>query len=194
MTPAARKMLAWELLEHGAGPAMLGRLHRLGDVCTVMPGGSRVCGADATAISGSLAQTNPRAISRANMLATNYPIPGGIPGIRVVATPQTPSVLSVLAQAQAVYNQNPAGLTQNQWSLLQSAGIIPNTLPYSSAAQLPSSQSAAATAAVAPASTDIMLGTFDLTQFVESVPWWGWALGAGGVFFLLSNSKKGGRR
>jgi hypothetical protein len=98
-----------------------------------------------------------------------------------------------LAQAQAVYNSNPAALTQNQWALLQSAGIIPSTLPYTSASSLPTSQSTAAAAATAPASTDIMLGTFDLTQFVESVPWWGWALGAGGVL-LLWNSGKRGRR
>lgn len=206
MTPTARKMLAWELIEHGA-PAMLGRFRGLGDVCVVTAGGSRVCSADATATSGSLAQTNPNAVSRAARWSANMQIPsffqnGGIsnglyinPGIPLPggSAQPMPSVTGVLAQAQAIYNQNPAALTQNQWALLQSAGIIPSTLPYSSASSLPAAQSAAAAAATTPATTDIMLGTFDLTQFVESVPWWGWALGAGGVFLLWRGGGKGRR-
>jgi len=195
LTPTQNKMLAWEMFEHGVAPAVLGRRRRLGDVCVVTAGGSRVCSADATSIQGSLANTN---------LNLNPGIPMNIPsffqhgGFSAVSTllPQggVPTVASALALAQAIYNSNPANLTQNQWALLQSAGVIPSTLPYSSAAQLPASQSTAATAAATPATTDIMLGTFDLTQFVASIPWWGYALGAGGLLFLFSGSQKRGRR
>ena len=199
LTPSAKKMLTWELLERGV-PVFLGRSRkRLGDVCVVTAGGSRVCGADATAISGSLAQTNPNAVTGATMFATTYPSyfqNGGIQSLRINpgSGPAVPSVTSLLAQAQAVYNSNPAALTQNQWALLQSAGIIPSTLPYSSASQLPNSQTAALAAVPTATTGDIMLGSFDLTAFVGSVPWWGWALGAGGLLFAFSGPQKRGRR
>jgi hypothetical protein len=181
LTPTQNKVLAWELIEHGA-PAFLGRpRRRLGDVCTVVAGGSRVCSADATATSGSLMQAHPNLVNR--VTSGQYSQGGN-------------SIGNALALAQAVYNSNPAALTQNQWSLLQSAGIIASTLPFSSASQLPASQATAATAAVpTTASTDIMLGTFDLTAFVEGIPWWGWAIGAGGVLLLMRGSgQKRGRR
>jgi len=191
LTPTQNKLLAWEIVRQSA-PAMLGRFRGLGDVCVVTQGGSRVCSADATATSGSLAQTNPRAVTRANrMVNTGIPLQVSTSGpLRM----QVPTVANTLATAQSVYNSNPAALTQNQWALLQSAGVIPSTMPFTSASSLPASQSTAAAAATTTtASTDIMLGGFDLTQFVESVPWWGWALGAGGAFYLMTRGGKGRR-
>jgi hypothetical protein len=184
MTPSAKKVLAWELLEHGT-PLFLGRHHRrrLGDVCVVMPGGSRVCGADATSIAGSVAQP---AEGRAAM--------GGQATFTTQSGGLSPTVSAVLSQAQYIYNSNPALLSQNQWALLQSAGIIPNTLSWTSASQLPNAQVAAIAALPTAAGADIMLGNFDLTAFVASVPWWGWALGAGGLVFLFAGKQKKGRR
>jgi hypothetical protein len=214
MTPAAKKMLAWELLEHGT-PLFLGRTRRrLGDVCAVTAGGSRVCSADATATQGSLAnmlqacpmlavpacppgQYHPLGPAPCNTpSATCLPAGGRYPSFFQgggIAAVGVPTVAQLLAQAQAVYNQNPANLTANQWALLQSAGIIPSTLPFTSASQLPGAQ-AAAVAAIPTTGSDIMLGSFDLTQFVGSVPWWGWALGAGGLLFLFHGQQKRGRR
>lgn len=192
MTPTAKKVLAWELLEHGTPLFLAGRrrFRGLGDVCVVMPGGSRVCGADATSISGSLAQQQQTG-------TVVHPAEGraamGGQSTFTTHAPMNPAVSSALAQAQWIYNANPANLTQNQWALLQSAGLIPNTLPWTSASQLPNAQ-VAAIAALPTATADLMLGSFDLTAFMASVPWWGWALGAGGLVFLFAGKQKKGRR
>lgn len=213
LTPAAKKMLAWELLEHGA-PMFLGRTRkRLGDVCVVTAGGSRVCSADATSVQGSLANMMQSCSDvafppcPAGQYRPSGPAPCYTPSATCLPMPKVgptsigvqnaiaaaPTVQQLFQQALTVYNSNPAALTQNQWALLQSGGIIPSTLPYSSASQLPNSQTTAL-AAVPTTPGDIMLGTFDLTAFVGSVPWWGWALGAGGLLFAFSSQQKRGRR
>jgi len=57
-----------------------------------------------------------------------------------VTTPATNPASSISATSLAsilqIYNTNPAALTAAQWATLQQAGIIPSTLPYSSAGLL----------------------------------------------------------
>jgi hypothetical protein len=39
-------------------------------------------------------------------------------------------------------------------------------------------------------STDMVVGGFDVTQVASSIPWWGWALGAGAVALMLSRGRR----
>ena len=57
-----------------------------------------------------------------------------------------------LAQLIQIYNTNPTALSPAQWSQLQQAGIIPSTLPYSSASlvQTTSAPTVAASSVVDP--------------------------------------------
>ena len=121
------------------------------------------------------------------------------------STPQNPTGVS-LATAQALLQSNPSLLTSAQWQQLQQAGLVANTVPYSSASQVPSTSSAidpatgvpyatelataqAGTAAAAPTTgTDIgtMLGTT-----YAGLPLYLWLLiGGGGAYFM---SQKRGR-
>jgi len=187
----ARSVLAAELIEHGLVWPALGRWQRfrglgrsLGDVCTVLQGGSRVC-------SPGTPQPLPGWVANAGLA----PNPGSLwpPGSGWTPRyrPASPGLTQnqALAQAMSVYNTNPQNLTANQWALLQSAGVIPSTLPYSSAGQL-------ATAAAAPtvAATTTTTDGGGILDFLGSIPWWGYAIAAGGAIFLMSGSGKRGRR
>jgi hypothetical protein len=189
----ARSVLAAELIEHGLVWPALGRWTRFrgfGDVCTVLQGGSRVC-------SSGTPQQLPNWVQNAGL----QPVVGWTPPIQPNTGTGTPgqgwspryrplspgiSQNVALAQAMSVYNTNPGNLSANQWALLQSAGVIPSTLPYSSAGQL--ATAAAAPVAVTTTTTD------GISDFLSSIPWWGYAIAGVGAFFLLSGSGKGGRR
>jgi hypothetical protein len=196
----ARSVLAAELLEHGVVWPALGRWTRfrgMGDVCTVLQGGSRVCSSGTPQQLPNWVQNaglqNPIATSgwtppiQANT-GTGTPGQGWSPRYR----PSSPGISQnvALAQAMSVYNTNPGNLSANQWAQLQAAGVIPSTLPYSSAGQL-ATAAAAPAAATTTAPTD--LGT-QISDFLGSIPWWGYAIAGVGAFFLLSGSGKGGRR
>jgi hypothetical protein len=82
-------------------------------------------------------------------------IPGGslrwhIPFGPPVSAPPSPAPPGgsisglTLQQLLQIYNTNPSALTAAQWTELQQAGVIPSTLPYSSASLLPTSGSAVA--------------------------------------------------
>ena len=51
------------------------------------------------------------------------------------STPQNPTG-SQLATAQALLQTNPSLLNPTQWAMLQQAGLVANTVPYSSASQV----------------------------------------------------------
>lgn len=61
-----------------------------------------------------------------------------------------------LAQLIQIYQTNPTALTQSQWSQLQAAGIIPSTLPYSSASLIAPTTGTLATGSIATAGEDPM--------------------------------------
>jgi hypothetical protein len=71
-----------------------------------------------------------------------------------------------------------------------------NTVQLPSARpNVPVKPSVPITPPVTPPSTDIVVGGFDLTAFVSAVPWWGWAIGAGGIILLMSSGGQSrGRR
>lgn len=240
MDANVKRLIAAEILEHGVITPMitLGKyIHRgyvlptpsrlrglgyvrrfrgMGDVCTTVAGGSRVC---------SPGTPSPVALKIQNRIANGFsPTPYTGPGyvrvslpatpvlynqspsgsqpttVRAVVTrPQVPSANALLASAMAIYNTNPAALSQNQWSQLQAAGVIPSTLPYSSASQLPNAASAAAATTTTTATTATDLGTeisVWLTQSTifpplpDSVIYGGGALA---IYFLLFSGKKGRR-
>jgi hypothetical protein len=192
----ARSVLAAELLEHGVVWPALGRWTRfrgMGDVCTVLQGGSRVC-------SPGTPQQLPNWVQNAgtsnivvgpslqapNTTPSATPGSGWSPRYR----PSSPGISqnALLAQAMSVYNQNPGNLTANQWSQLQAAGVIPSTLPYSSAGQLATAAAAPAAATTTTTTTD--LGT-EISDFFSSIPWWGYAIAGVGAYFLFFSGKKG---
>jgi hypothetical protein len=199
----ARSVLAAELLEHGVVWPALGRWTRFrgfGDVCTVLQGGSRVCSSGTpqqlpnwvqnAGLQNPIATTGWTPPLQANT-GTGTPGQGWSPRYR----PSSPGISQnlALAQAMSVYNTNPGNLSANQWSQLQAAGVIPSTLPFSSAGQLASSAAAtnaAAAAAAATPSTDI--GT-EISDFISSVPWYVWAGGTVLVVYLMGGSGKRGR-
>jgi len=124
------------------------------------------------------------------------------------STPQNPNNSQALAAAQALLQTNPSLLTSYQFQLLQQAGLVSNTLPYSSVSNInpttPLTGSAAASAndpncvaagctggpypnctcaaAAAPASD---IGT-TLSQSIGGLPLYLWLVIAGGGFLLLS--------
>src|SRR5271165_3838446 len=124
------------------------------------------------------------------------------------STPQNPNNSQALAAAQALLATNPSLLTSQQFQMLQQAGLVSNTLPYSSVSNInpttPLTGSAAASAndpnctaagctggpypnctcaaAAAPASD---IGT-TLSQSIGGLPLYLWLVIAGGGFLLLS--------
>jgi len=87
-----------------------------------------------------------------------------------------------LAQLQQLAQTNPSALTTQQWAMLQAAGTVPSTLPYSSASQLSTAAPTTDTSA-APASS------FDLSADYAGIPLWGWLAGGGLILFLVMNKK-----
>lgn len=96
-----------------------------------------------------------------------------------------------LAVAQALLATNPSLLTQDQFTMLQQAGLISGTLPYSSVSQInaPAGTPALPAVPVAAPATDI--GSM-LSQSFAGLPLYLWLIIGGGGAFLLSRS--GGRR
>ncbi len=113
-----------------------------------------------------------------------------------------------LAAAQQSYATNPSSLTQQQWTLLQQAGVIPNQLPYSAASTLGPSGSTASTgscpastpyadgygncfttAAAASASAASLAGSSSLSSISltdpTTWPWYLWLGVAAGAYLLL---------
>lgn len=70
------------------------------------------------------------------------------------SSPLSPTGAS-LATAQALLQSNPSLLTQAQWTQLQQAGLVANTVPYGSASQIPSSTSAIDPATGVPYATEL---------------------------------------
>jgi hypothetical protein len=100
-----------------------------------------------------------------------------------------------LAQLTLLYQENPSSLTAAQWSQLQAAGIIPETVPYGDASLI--SGASAAALATAPttdtttaAATSTILGT-DPTNGATTIFGidWYWLAGGGVVLALLFRKK-----
>jgi len=128
------------------------------------------------------------------------PIVGNAPIVARPAVPVTTAGQTPLQIAQAQLNSNPCGLTATQWSLLQANNVVPSTLPYASACQLPGASAGVSVLASDSSSTDT---TSDLTASlfpanfswtdVTTWPWWMWAGAAGGAYLLFAGKKKGRR-
>jgi hypothetical protein len=109
-----------------------------------------------------------------------------------------------MAVAQSLLQTNPGALTQAQWNLLQQAGLVASTVPYSSAGQVNSggaidpatgqtyaSELAAAQAAAtatAATSTAPSIGT-TLSTTYAGLPLYLWLVGGVGAYFLLSGKR-----
>lgn len=138
--------------------------------------------------------------------------PAPLPPSRTVTTTTTTTSGSststaanqnALNVALALYNSNPSLLTAQQWSLLQSAGIVASTLPYSSAglvstgqqaidpntgqtyaSELSAAQAAAGVAGSTASTSDI--GS-TLSAVYGGLPLWLWLVIGGGGFYLFTN-------
>ena len=115
------------------------------------------------------------------------------------STPQNPQNSQALAAAMALYASNPSLLTSQQYQLLQQAGVIANTVPYSSVSQIPASGgsgtssstndpqcvAAVCTGGPYPNCTCAAAATSGLSADYAGLPLWGWlAIGAGGVYLF----------
>jgi hypothetical protein len=131
----------------------------LGDVCTVDVNNNRVCGPSPAGLGIAVLRPvsiAPRISGGGGPVAWGANPPRNIIGIVGVSKPITPvtgtpaypivppvggwnygtvSGVNATTMAQLIqqYNSNPASLTPEQWAQLQQAGVIPSTLPYSSA-------------------------------------------------------------
>jgi hypothetical protein len=125
------------------------------------------------------------------------------------STPQNPNNSQALAAAQALLATNPSLLTPQQFQMLQQAGLVSNTLPYSSVSNInpttPLTGSTAATASVndpncvaagctggpypnctCAAATD---ETSSLDADVEGLPLYGWLIIGGVGLYLLTRRR-----
>ena len=126
------------------------------------------------------------------------------------STPQNPNNSQALAAAQALLATNPSLLTQQQFQMLQQAGLVSNTLPYSSVSSItPTSSTGSTTSttndpncvaagctggpypnctcAAAAATSDIST-TLDTTY--AGLPLYLWLIiGAGGVFLFTKGKR-----
>ena len=130
------------------------------------------------------------------------------------STAQNPTNSQALAAAQALLATNPSLLSQQQFQMLQAAGLVSNTLPYSSVSQItpttPLTSSTAAvndpncvaagctggpypncTCAAAAATSSFDLGTALSTTYA-GLPLYLWLAGGLGVYLLMGH--KSGRR
>lgn len=125
------------------------------------------------------------------------------------STPQNPNNSQALAAAQALLQTNPSLLTQQQFTMLQQAGLVSNTLPYSSVSNInPTSPLTGSTAVSAtavndpncvaagctggpypnctcPATATSDIGT-TLSETVAGLPLYLWLLIGGGGILLLT--------
>lgn len=83
---------------------------------------------------------------------------------------------------------NPSLLTQQQFNMLQAAGLISGTLPYSSVSQIGSPLTNSSTAVPDPTAT-VSSGT-DISSVFSAIPLWGW-VAAGGLAIFLFSGKRG---
>jgi hypothetical protein len=113
-----------------------------------------------------------------------------------------------LALAQQVLATNPSSLTPQQWSQLQSAGLVPSTLPYSSAASLSPTITTGASTADASSAIDPTTGVPYATELAEAeagssssattaltttyagLPLYLWLIIGGGGVYLLSGRRR----
>jgi hypothetical protein len=110
-----------------------------------------------------------------------------------------------LAVAQALLATNPGLLSQSQWTLLQQAGLVSSTLPYSSAGLVTptAGSSVASSSAIDPAtgvpyatelaaaqagSTSTDLGT-TLSADYGGLPLYAWLAGGGLLVYVLTGRK-----
>ena len=130
------------------------------------------------------------------------------------STAQNPTNSQALAAAQALLATNPSLLSPQQFQMLQAAGLVSNTLPYSSVSQItpttPLTSSTAAvndpncvaagctggpypncTCAAAAATSSFDLGTALSTTYA-GLPLYLWLAGGLGVYLLMGH--KSGRR
>lgn len=124
------------------------------------------------------------------------------------STPQNPNNSQALAAAQALLATNPSLLTQSQFTMLQQAGLVSNTLPYSSVSNItPTTPLTSATTATTSAVNDpncVAAGCTGgpypnctcaasatssigdtLSETVGGLPLYLWIAGAGLAFLLL---------
>jgi hypothetical protein len=124
------------------------------------------------------------------------------------STPQNPTG-SALATAQALLQANPSLLNATQWTLLQQAGLVANTVPYSSASQVNTSSGAvdpatgqtyaselaAAQAGLATTAAATTTSTFDISTMLSTaylgLPLYLWLAGGVGVYLFMGRK---GRR
>jgi hypothetical protein len=206
----------------------------LGDVCTVDVNNNRVCGPSPAGL--GIAVLRP--LSIAPRTATIMPAWGanpprniiGIVGIQkpitpVNGTPAYPIVppeggwnygtvsgvnATTMAQLIQQYNSNPTSLTPQQWAQLQQAGVIPSTLPYSSASLVPTSSNAGTAPVSAgsdpncvaagmtggpyPNCTPAAATASSATDFLSTMygPLTGleWLIGAGAAYLLFMRGKR----
>jgi hypothetical protein len=127
--------------------------------------------------------------------------PIGPTGILTPAPGTISPGLDPLTLAQQTLQNNPSALTATQWQLLQNAGLVPGTLPYSSASLVGSGTSTAIDPATGiPYSQEVAsaapASTFDISAALQNtyagLPLFVWLLIAGGGYFFLSGGK--GRR
>lgn len=106
------------------------------------------------------------------------------------STPQNPTG-SQLATAQALLQANPSLLNPTQWQMLQQAGLVSSTLPYSSASQVGSGNPAIVPDPSVAASSGTDIGTLLSTPY-GGLPLYLW-LGVGAGAYLLFSQKSGRR-
>lgn len=100
-----------------------------------------------------------------------------------------------LAQLTLLYQENPSSLTAAQWSQLQAAGVIPETVPYGDASLISGASAAALTSTpvtdtTTTTATSSILGT-DPTNGATTILGidWYWLAGGGVVLALLFRRK-----
>lgn len=96
-----------------------------------------------------------------------------------------------LAAAQLLLQTNPGALTPLQWQMLQQAGLLAGTLPYSSAGAVTTSNGTTPASTAPAPSSSIDIGA-TLNADYAGMPLWAWIAASMGAYFLFF--KQGGRR
>jgi hypothetical protein len=120
------------------------------------------------------------------------------------SSPTNPNNSQALAAAQALLQTNPSLLSPQQFQMLQQAGLVSNTLPYSSVSQIAASGATSADSSSAidpstgvPYATELAeaeagstssVGT-DLSTTYAGLPLYLW-LGGGALLFVLLSRKR----
>ena len=109
-----------------------------------------------------------------------------------------------LQAAQALYSTNADLLSPQQWTLLQNAGIIPSTLPYSSAGLVNTAATAASATSgaidpttgvpyateLAEASASSSSGLGALSTDYSGLPLYAWLLGGGVLLYVIMGKRR----